>query len=592
MRLTECIISINLFDEEAKADSTITSTSNSTFADINNLSNDNPAVNSDYSLLELNNIVLDGSIQTLDLSDNDCNYISSYCSNQECKFETNPQIEITFNEVHSSYGLTLDFPGTLSVKKLNIYWYDTNNNLQSVEAFDIVQNKIYLQNSVSNYKKIVIEFLETYFPYQRVKLNDIDYGIELELSDEQISNATIHEEVDITGSELAIDTLDFTISSEGDEFNILDKSSLFYYIKVGQKVSVKENIVELDGENVVSENTLEMGTFYIDRFSNDTTHQLTISCIDLIGVLDKTNFIYGDIYGVEALGTQNATFESVVSKIMESAGVYNYLIDDSLKNLNVYGYLPVCTHRQALQQIAFSVGAVVDCCRTSNLRIYQPNMYANSSIGADRMFLTDSMEYMPNISKADIYVHEYNVDVDSDSVTLFKGNLKKGDNLIVFDYPMVGFATDVGTLVGEPTRNTAIINMTEDGECTATGMRYFDSYNSPVSFDIDTSVDNPISIKDCTTITSQNVSAVGNRIANFYKKQMNYKFSYLIDDEKTGEYVIFYNDYCGQAVGNIKSQTIDLAGGFISECEIVRMFPLNKDFSYCSEGYCNDNFVI
>ena len=47
-----------------------------------------------------------------------------------------------------------------------------------------------------------------------------------------------------------------------------------------------------------------------------------------------------------------------------------YDLAPSLAGIVIKGYLPVCTHREALQQVAFALGAVVSCARSDNIRIY------------------------------------------------------------------------------------------------------------------------------------------------------------------------------------------------------------------------------
>jgi len=120
-------------------------------------------------------------------------------------------------------------------------------------------------------------------------------------------------------------------------------------------------------ETIKEDNTTkvkDMGTFYLDKWQNEKNKIMKFKAIDLIGVIDKTTF-YGGMY-------KDKTVDEVVKEIMTSAGLEkdDYEIEERLKNIKLNGYIPICSHRAALQQVAFVICAVVDCSRSSKIKIY------------------------------------------------------------------------------------------------------------------------------------------------------------------------------------------------------------------------------
>ena len=59
----------------------------------------------------------------------------------------------------------------------------------------------------------------------------------------------------------------------------------------------------------------------------------------------------------------------VLERIFLDCNYPDYHIDENLKNIYLNGYIPVCTHKQALQQIAFVCGCLVYDNRGSPISI-------------------------------------------------------------------------------------------------------------------------------------------------------------------------------------------------------------------------------
>ena len=112
-------------------------------------------------------------------------------------------------------------------------------------------------------------------------------------------------------------------------------------------------------EGYVDGGLINFGYFYLDNW-NDDEGETELTAQDAIGIMSNTTF-KGNIYeGVKAL--------NVIDEIMNDAG-FGYYVDSRIGDMKISGWLPICTHREALQQVAFALGAYVDTSRGGMVRI-------------------------------------------------------------------------------------------------------------------------------------------------------------------------------------------------------------------------------
>lgn len=268
---------------------------------------------------------------------------SSQMSDEDGNFTTPLIMEINFTKPHSSLGLTLVFSEAKDYcNHLNLKFYDIEGKLLSDNDFNPNDFYYVCNNIVENYTKIVITFYSTNNPYRYLKLYQIIYGAIKIFEGDNLISANILEEVDLLSSEVSINTLDFTVFSEEDEFNIINPKGFYRLLQQRQKLEVKKKLVKEKTER-------EMGTFYLDTWKSEKDKLMTIAAIDLMGVIDKTDFM-GGIY-------KDIPFEDLIQEIMLSAGAEEkeYEIEENLKDILMTGYIPICTHREALQQAIFAV---------------------------------------------------------------------------------------------------------------------------------------------------------------------------------------------------------------------------------------------
>ena len=164
---------------------------------------------------------------------------------------------------------------------LNIIWYDQAG--AQIASRDFSPNAaVYF--AIARWRifyGIKITFYRTNQPYHFLKLTGIRYGILMQLDAPRLITCSVLEEVDPISSELSINTMTFSFHSEKGEFDLLDLTGAYVLFQQRQEIKV---LGEMDGIK------MNMGTFYLDEPKSNTDSTVTMQCIDLVGVMDDTEF--------------------------------------------------------------------------------------------------------------------------------------------------------------------------------------------------------------------------------------------------------------------------------------------------------------
>lgn len=129
-----------------------------------------------YLISDLNSAVLDGS-RTI-MEDETRIPLISGISGDDRTFTTPPVLAISFTSPHTSAGITLFFMDDYP-EEIKVAWYDTYGQKIIEEEYVPDALTFLCRKQMENYGKIVITFLKTRLPQQRVKLRYIKYGMEI-----------------------------------------------------------------------------------------------------------------------------------------------------------------------------------------------------------------------------------------------------------------------------------------------------------------------------------------------------------------------------------------------------------------------------
>lgn len=552
---TSTVIEYGAIDVTAKADSNLSPSDSQNFSKLEELKNDR-VTEKKYSTLEKNHFVLDGKSENMGNNIENIGWWSNSMSNEEGNFETPLTMTITFSQVHSSLGLTLTFSQYAYCNNLKIQYYNASDTLISENTYTPDDYNYFCEQTVANYRKIVITFYSTNIPYRYLKLYKIIYGRMILFEGDSLISANLLEQVNLLSDELSINTLDFTVYSDDDKFNILNPQGVYATLQQRQSLNVYE---------IKNDTQIDMGTFYIDSWQSKNDNKMEFKGIDLVGLLDKIEFD-GGMYS-------NVTVENLISQIFTSAGISNefYYIQDELKNISLTGYIPVCTHREALQQVLFTIGAIANSARSDIIELYSveesedPNQIEKGNVFKG----SKEIEQGEIITGVLLQTHTYSQ--GNEQKKLFEQQLVAGTYKITFSNPSFNITCEGGTIQSS-NANYATINVTTASNVIVYGYEYTDNKQDVLVLNSSLNGNekpNVLKIDSVYLINSSNVQSIGQRIIDYYNGKFTTKFKFILDDEKAGDNVIVDESYGNELNGYITELDIDLVGGYVANAEVV-----------------------
>lgn len=545
-------ISYGLFDVTAKLDSTPACSDKQIFVNTDQLKQTDLAIGK-YGTCEPNNFVLDGSMLLFPDTPANENFglWSLQMSDANGNFATPIVLTINFTQNHSSLGLTMRFFEATDdfCNSMNIKYYDSSNALLLNKDYLPDKGLYFADGQVENYRKIVITFNSTNYPYRYLKLSEIKYGALKTFDKDSIISAQILEEVDPTSAELSINTLDFSIYTS--DFQILDPQGIYTLLQKKQAVEVAEYV---DGTKE------EMGTFYLDVPESDSNNTTNMSCLDAIGIMDQTNF-KGGIYTAKSVTT-------LVSEIMASAG-FSYELDSSYANVTLSGWIPISSHREALQQVAIAIGAIVDCSRSGKVKLYPAASTSTHSISQGQKIDDHKVTQKSLVTGVEVTAHTYIA--GAESTELYNQSLMAGTYEITFGKPHHTLSCTGGTIT-ESNANYAKITVASAGTAVLTGKPYNDNtvkvgvYTPELPAGEKTNV---LQVTDAYLISSGNAAAVAQRIYNYYQMRYQGDGRIILSDEEVGNMATMVSLSSKSIKGLIESMDIDLTGGNLAKIKIT-----------------------
>lgn len=536
-----------LFDVTAADDSTQSCADVQPFADVSILNT--PDLDSltvkPWATLETNQWILDGSKKVFpNVPKNEVFGLWSLSqSGDDCNFETPVVLTCQFTEPHTTVGITFIFREDSDeyANKVVVSYYSSSNSLITEKTFFPDRATYFASGIAEDYQKIVCKFYGTSLPNRYLKLTEIKYGAVKIFDDDSVISAQILEEVDPTGAELSINTLEFTAYTT--DFALLDPNGVYAALQQRQAIATK-----VDGEN--------FGTFFLDEPESEDDDTTTFKCVDFVGAIDTTDFM-GGIYS-------NKTVSSLIAEIMTSAEVETneYELNSTLGSKTVSGYIPICTHREALQQVAFAIGAIVDCSRGKSIKIYPQNTSVIGTITHDEKFDGHKVKMTTLVTGVEVTAHRYTLKTDTS--TAYEGNLTVGTHTLTFSEPYAQLSASGATIVSSGA-NYATVTVTTAGKVTLTGKAYEDStsiigvYASELPANAKPNV---ITCDDSATLVDTAKAAeIAQRLYNFYQMRYEDTGELILGNQKAGQTWRMNSLNNRDLVGVVQSLDINLITG-------------------------------
>lgn len=510
-----------------------------------------------YGTLESHQFLMDGSFAIFpdDPAPEYWGLWSLSQSGSDGRFAEPPILEITFTQEHSSAGLTLHFyePTGDWASDVLIQWYGPNEELLGTGRFAPDAVDYYCAKKVEGYRRVKITFLATSRPGRYLKLSALDYGVSMTFSGKEVVTAHVLESIDPLSNELSINTLDLTLFNGSGAFSILNPNGVFDVLQHKQKFTVYEDVRQDDGQTVAH----NMGTFYLSDWENSSDTLANFTATDAVGLLDSAPY-EGGLY--------DTTAAQLAADIL--AG-YDYELEEALRGVTVRGYLPSKTRRDALQQLAFALGAVVDCSRSDKIRIYRAPTRPSSLITYRRKWMGSKVTLRPLITGVEVTAHQYLAETEESE--LFRDTLTPGEHKVSFSSPCSVTGCTGAELLSHGV-NSAVVKVEQSREVIVTGHKYQDQQTvvTRQASDLPPNVqDNVLQVTGATLVGTHNAAEIAAHILNYYAGRYEQSFTMLAGSEVLADMVVV-ESFGGEKVrGDIEQMEFDLTGGFVADTLVV-----------------------
>lgn len=341
---------LKLIDLTAQEDATPEAMSNAEISNINQTIDDIREQTIKIATLELNEWMLDGSMEFYDSQEKaQYGWWSEELSDKDGNINT--EISFKFTEAHSSFGLTL--------------FFDEQNEIWATEytiiAFDENENEIIRQEikktgakqaviiQIENYYRITINFTKTNVPNRRIRLTEIVFGIIESFDRFNTKTLKVNKEFDINSDSLPINEVEIIFDNSNQRYNMVSPDGAYKYMQVGMPFTVELGIGE-DFKNLSFE---EMGSFYyLSSESEDGALTAKITAGDAIMYLDKVSF---------TKQITAPTLRILAAEITEQVGQrLTFVLDDEIADIPLFDILDESeiTCRDVLRQACQALSAI------------------------------------------------------------------------------------------------------------------------------------------------------------------------------------------------------------------------------------------
>lgn len=473
---------------------------------------------------ELYSVLLDGNAIPFPDGDDIPNVgmWSKNISNENGKFDPGITLTLESNGQYSSQGLTLIFDKVNNIycTDLNIRWYRVTTDgikLLDDKSFAPDTPVYFCQNPVENYTKIEITFRSVNMPYNRLKLQSIEYGYGTIFRADELRSATCTQAIDPTSETIIINTFDFVLDSKSDiVYSFQERQPLEVYFN---KQLIQATLVE---------------TSY-----RRAKKLWEVKSEDYIGIMEDVPFVGGMYY--------NKNAEELMTDIFGVAKV-PHSISDEFSAVVVSGYIPYTTCREALTQVAFAIGACVDTSNSEEVKVFKINVESPQHIPLSRILQTPTFTQQKKVTSVELMYYEYipKEIIDENRVKLYDSRENgTGEKIFVkFSEPIQldTIVTKNGTL-HECGTNYAIISSNPDKATVLVGYGY-DVIENKKSMVDDlvkaTEVENIKTVSGKTLVSASNVDEVLNRVYANAKIELQTEIKLVESKHITGGDVIRY----------------------------------------------------
>ena len=481
------------------------------------------ATDTPYATLEPFSWSLDGTRALFDNAPENVGWWSKERTNNDGRFDTPPVITISFPQPYTATGLTFIFWPSMNqwCNKIEVSWYNKQKLLAQTAA-NPDSTKWVLNHAVEAFDRIEISLLGTNIPGQFAKIQQIQIGHVVIFMQDELVRVSLLNEIDPSLCELGIDTMKVEILEKKDRFLIPQKNQSMYLYR----------------------DEVQIASQYITDSSRENQRFYTFNCQSAVGRLED-DFL-GGVYNGYSVDT-------LLSTILEGFAADWTAFSGKI----VTGYLPVCTRREALQQIAFAIGAIVTTQGDGTIRLVPLNDSVDAVFTESDIFSGSKLVRESRTATVQILAHRYAK--SSETETLINDEEIDGQNILyIFSAPHHSYSISGGSIV-ESGENW--VRVTASGSVTLTGKKYTHStsvYKKENPYATAAEKGNVVSVENATLIHTGNVIQAIDRLFEYHTLKNVLTQEVIVTNQKTGQKTKSSNPFGTNTIGYITSMDSEL----------------------------------
>lgn len=422
-------------------------------------------------------------------------------SDENGKFATPPIIILSFPTPYGSTGFTFTFsPATDQwCSEIHVTWYN-GQNLLIEKDYTPTGPKWLLGETVESFDRVVIELLGTNNPGQFAKIQRIEIGRTVLFGADEIITARMVNEVDSSLCELTVDTL---------EFEMHDPQERSFLPQENQRVELIQ-----DGKLRASH--------YITSSTRKAKSNYTISCQSSIGLLND-DFL-GGIYIQKPL-------EELVAEILND---WEFEIDPYFAGVTISGYLPVCSQREAMQQVSFATGALISTQDSTKIKLIPVPTAVSARFRESEILLGGNVKTAPRYARVEVNSHAY-TKTDTVETLMDEEEVDGEDVLITFATPHYDYEITGGEITGS---DVNWVTITAKGPVTLNAKTYLHTVRTHTKRNPEATAKergNFIAVTECTLINTGNAQEAVERLYTAKQRRQTVNQEVVVNGQKAGQ---------------------------------------------------------
>lgn len=305
---------------------------------------------------------------------------SSEISDENGNFINPPVFVVKLDAQYIVSGITLGFSAETGdyCKEVTVILYQ-GDNIIFADSFTLNEAlfDIELDNSTA-FDRLAVSINKTNLPYRRAKLELLKIGITRTISGNELISTNMICETNLVSDTLSVNVLDA-------EFQAKRETNIVFQ---------KKQAIEVYNDDEL------LGVFYIDSGNRKGETRYSFSANDAIGLFELYEY-HPSYRNGDGIWFEDTPVVNILDNIL--GGILPYELSDDLKTKTLRGYCKGGTIRDALSQVAFSIGAAVD---TSGgiIKIFKPQQ--GRGILPEETFIDGSIEVAEIITGVTVMAYD------------------------------------------------------------------------------------------------------------------------------------------------------------------------------------------